>query len=309
MPDSKPSVTNEQVLTLLQTYYSAPITDVRPLTGDLITQILAFRTDGQDYVIRFAQHMGANLDKEVYLYKRITSPLIPIPRIFHVGRLENLHYAISQYVPGQAIHTLPFGQYKQLLPSLMETLHAIHQVDIRDTDGYGVISDTGTGLYPSWRRFLEKVREEEPEWDFYGKWHILFEQTFLERDAFNNLYAKMEHFLDFCPEERFLVHGNYGFSNILVFEGHITGVLDWYDSKYGDFLFDIARIDYFAPEVHFAERFQRFYEQRGIVVAHYTERLRCYQCYTAMDALRFYAKVNDYDSYKWTKKRLPTLLQ
>lgn len=309
MPDSKPSVTHEQILALLQTHYATPITNLCPLTGGLIAQTLAFTTDGQDYVIRFAQHMGANLDKEAYLYKRIASPQIPIPRIFHVGRFGNLHYAISQYVRGQTVHTLPLAQYKQVLPALIETLHAIHQVDISDTTRYGVISDTGIALYPGWRRFLEMVREEEPEWDFYGKWHNLFKETFLERDVFDDLYAKMTSFFDACPEERFLVHGDYGFTNVLVFEGHITAVLDWYDSKYGDFMFDIARVDLFLREIPFAEHFQHFYQKRGIHVERYMERLRCYQCFISLDGLRFYAKTNNYASYQWTKQRIARLLQ
>lgn len=309
MPDNKPSVTNEQIVTLLQTHFTTRITRLQPLTSDSLTQIARFTTDGQDYTIRFLQHMGANLDKEAYLYKRIASPHIPIPRILHMGRLDNLHYAISQYVPGQPVHTLPFEQYKQLLPALMETLHAIHQIDVSDTTRYGVISDTGTGLYPSWQRFLEMVYKEEPEWDFYGKWHILFEKTFLERDVFDSVYTKMASLFDACPEERFLVHGGFGFDHVLAFEGRITGVLGWYDSKYGDFMFDIARMDLFAPEVHFAERFQHFYEQRGVAVKHYIERLRCYQYYNGLDALRFYAKVNDYDSYQKIKQRIAALLR
>ena len=53
----------------------------------------------------------------------------------------------------------------------------------------------------------------------------MFNDTFLDRDFFDQIYERMTALLDFCPEERFLVHGDYAYSNVLVHEGRITGEL------------------------------------------------------------------------------------
>lgn len=253
--------------------------------------------------------MRVNLEKEAYLYEHIASPQIPIPLIMKVGRLGELHYAISHRVPGKPMNKLPRQEYDQLLPALIETLAAIHHVDVRDQLNYGTFNDNGIGLFPSWRRYLEQIREEEEPWEFYGKWHRLFEQAFLEHEIFEHIYSQMVHLLDACPEERFLVHGDYGLSNVIVHEGRITGVLDWLEAKYGDFVFDIAWLDLWSPESQFAERFQRYYATKGIRMDHYTDRLRCYQCYISLDGLRFFAKTQNYDAYLWLRQRILALLQ
>jgi hygromycin-B 4-O-kinase len=190
----------------------------------------------------------------------------------------------------------------------METIDAIHHVDVSDTSGYGVIGDNGVGLSSSWHNSLQSILKEEEDWDFYGRWHVLFETTFLERGLFNRTYVQMVRLLDFCPEKRFLVHSGCGFGNVMVHEGRITGILDWIDARYGDFIYDIAWLDLWDRESHFPERFQRFYVDRGITVEHYTERLHCYQLYMGLDALRFFAKTQQRDSYKWIRQRISPLL-
>ena len=174
---------------------------------------------------------------------------------------------------------------------------------------YGTFDDNGAAHCSSWRRYLEQIREEEEPWDFYGKWHVLFEQTFLEREFFDSIYTRMVDLLDACPEERFLVHGNYGFGNVMVHKGKITAVLDWLDAKYGDFVFDVAWLDLWSSESHAAERFQRYYATNGIAVEYYMERLRCYEYAIGLDGLRFFAKRQNQEAYLWMRQRILSLLQ
>ena len=44
----------------------------------------------------------------------------------------------------------------------------------------------------------------------------------------------------------YLLHGDYGFDNVLVDQGKISGVLDWANAKYGDFLYDVAWLDFWS---------------------------------------------------------------
>jgi hygromycin-B 4-O-kinase len=162
-------------------------------------------------------------------------------------------------------------------------------------------------MFPTWRRSLEFVREEEPDWEFYGKWHALFERTFLERDLFDSIYARMEALLDCCPEQRRLVHGGVDYSNVLVEHGEITAVLDWVDARYGDPLFDIANLDFWDPERGVRERYTR---RAGMddMETHYEERLLCYQCNMGLEAMKFFAKTDQKSGYLWVRERVLGLL-
>jgi hygromycin-B 4-O-kinase len=156
---------------------------------------------------------------------------------------------------------------------------------------------------------LAHIREEDPEWDFYGKWHTLFETTFLERDIWESLYIRMVKLLDSCPDDRYLVHSNYGFGNVLAEGGRITAALDWLDAKYGDFLYDVAWLDFWAPEIGFQARFATHYAERGVAVPNYAERILCYECYIALDALRFFAKRRNEEAYRWARERILVLMR
>ena len=113
---------------------------------------------------------------------------------------------------------------------------------------------------------------------------------------------------DACPEDPFLLHGGPGHGNVIVHEGKITGVIDWLDAQYGDFVHDIAALDLWVPEIDFAGRFERYYAAQGITVPAYTERLLCYECHISLDAFRFFAKARNEPSYWWTRQRILSLL-
>jgi hypothetical protein len=53
MPDLRPVVELPQVLDLLNQDFSTPVTDLVPVTGDVVARVFAFHADGQDYIIRF----------------------------------------------------------------------------------------------------------------------------------------------------------------------------------------------------------------------------------------------------------------
>jgi hygromycin-B 4-O-kinase len=304
MPDLRAVVESEQILTLLNQHFTAPITDLAPVEGGLVSRTFSFRAGEQEYIVRFNKDnmLACNLPKEAYLYQRLASSPIPFPPIMHTGRLGDLYFAISRKVPGKMLQQHSVQEVEQLLPQVIEILDAIHRVDVSDTQGYGTFDYQGVGLASSWRGSLSSVGKEEDERDYYGKWYHLFEDTFLEHDLFNEIYQHMQHLFDFCPSERYLVHGGYNFRNILAQDGKITAVLDWVDAKYGDFVYDIAGLDYWCPWLHLCERFQRYYLERQVDVPFFEERLLCYQCYTTLDAMRFYASTGKEDSYQWVRQ-------
>ena len=311
MPDLRPVVQETQVLTLLNEHFSTPITDLVPVEGGSVARTFAFRTGEHEYIIRFNldKMLGSNFPKEAYVWHKLASTSIPMPSIIQVGRLGELHFAISRKMPGKMLVEHTPTEVEQMFPQIMKVAHAIHQVDVSDTQGYGVFNYRGKATAPSWASFLKKVADEEVERDYYGKWHHMFDDTFLERDVFDHIYQHMLRLLAHCPEQRYLVQASINLNNILAQNGKITAVLDWIDARYGDFVYDIATLDYWCPWLHVRKRALQFYQELQMFISAYEERILCYQCYITLDGMRFYAKSGQEKSYQTIRKRMLEKLQ
>jgi len=87
-------------------------------------------------------------------------------------------------------------------------------------------------------------------------------------------------------------------------------VLDWADAKYGDRLYDIAWLGFWAADPaspDFVAIFADHYARRGITMPHFAERIACYQHSIALDGCRYSAKANDEWGYRWMLERLRAL--
>jgi hygromycin-B 4-O-kinase len=310
MESVKPVVEQEAILSLLREVFDSPVQELTVVEGGLTAQVLSFRTANREYVLRINPgSFDAGFRKEAFIYQNFASPSVPIPPIVRMGQLENHSYTITQKMLGQGLQSLTETEYEKILPSLIQTLYAIHQSNVQRWKKYGLIGDDGNGMFPSWENFLAKIIEEERPDGFYGKWHSLFQTTFLERDFFERVYRRMLDLLKFCPEERYLVHGGYGFNNVLAVGDKVTAVLDWVDAMYGDFVFDIAKMDFWPSEgIDHSRLIYEYDTRQGMVIPHYRERIACYQCYGGLDALRFFAKTNNHDAYLSTRQILQGLL-
>ncbi len=309
MPQVKPKLEPDDVLRLLEGHFGKAVTRFAQIDAGSIAQTFSFDVDDQGFVVRFqAPNIPIHYEKEMFIYDHYASPLIPIAPIVHIGEYQGIAYGISRRLPGKPHKKLSPPEYRQALPSVVATLYAIHQADVSRQTGYGVFNGQGVGGWHSWRAFLSSVRDEEPEWDFYGKWHALFETTCLERALFDRVYARMSSWLDYCPEDRYLVHGGYGFDNLLIQDGTVTGVLDWIDARFGDFVYDVAWLDYWMQSTQYQELYERYSGERGLAIPHMQERLFCCKCYIGMDALKFNAKTGNAAGYKWNRDYIVSLL-
>ena len=309
MDSVKPAIEPSQVLNLLSEHFDRPVGQLAPLGTGHIARVFSFQAGGQDYVIRFVSaKMDVSFKKEMFIANLLASTDIPLPAILYQGAFQDFYFAITPKAPGIPLDELPAEEYKQLIPVVMKTLAAIHQVDVSHTDKYGLFDDTGVGLFSSWQAYLLSVVEEEAEDGFFGKWHRLFEESLLERELFDMVFEQMKTCLVYLPNERFLVHGDYGFNNVLAKDGKITAVLDWANAQYGDFVYDIAWLDYYSPDVGYGARFQQYYQAQNRFVPHFEERLRCYKCYISLNALRFFAKFDQPEAYGWVRKRIFDIL-
>lgn len=304
MPDLRPVVDSERVLALLGQHFSTPISDLVVVEGGQVARTFAFRSGALEYIIRFNHDrmLNSNFPKEAYLMRKFVGTGIPLAPILHVGRMGELHFAISRKMPGQMLETLTPQEVRNLLPQLLDILATIHSIDVSDTHGYGGFGDKGEGHFSTWSDSLRMVAREEADNDYFGKWYRLFDETFLERDLYNDLYQRMCELLQYCPEDRYLIYRSLSLRNVLAQDGKITALLDWLDASYGDFVYDIAALDFWSSWLGMREAFQEYYQQRHWELPFYEERLLCYECHHALGGLRFFAKGGQEESYQFTRQ-------
>jgi hygromycin-B 4-O-kinase len=313
MQKAKPPVDQAEALSFIQRTFSESIYEITPINEGQIAQTFSLKNTDQprEYILRFTDQ-SIGLLKEAYIYQHFASPSFPMPRILATGTWKDLYYVISEKVAGVSMSQLSLASLELALPQIILTLQAIHATSVTFTTGYGNFNEQGIGMAKDWPSYLRSVREEEVEESFYGKWHSLFETTFLEKVFFDYIYDQMESLLVYCPTERFLIHGGYGYGNLMLDtqNNQVTGVIDWADAKFGDFLYDVVWLDFWSPspDIDFIQLFRDYYVAQEIPVVNFTERVLCYACFIGLDALRFFAKKNDLGAYEYTCTRLQSLL-
>ena len=100
------------------------------------------------------------------------------------------------------------------------------------------------------------------------------------------------------------MHSDYGFNNLIVSDNKISGVVDWEHSKYGDFVFDVAWLEFWRKGSGFAKELKSHYEVTGRDVKNFEKRLLAYVFYFGIGAIGFFAKSKQPKGYKWTRDRL-----
>ncbi len=302
-----PTVARSDARAVLEREFTSPILDLEPMPGGNVARIFSFVTDGIDYVIRFNQHQALDFGKEVRIIGMLADTSVPIPPIIRIGTTGHLDYAVSTRAPGETLQSLDPDAQEAIIPEMLALLDRIHQADISATSGYGDFGLNGMGKSQSWRQHLVEIRDDGPAGGFYPSWEQLFASTRLDQSMVDGLFDRLTRLLAFCPEDRWLIHGDYGFDNVLVQDNQITAVIDWLGARFGDFVYDIAWLDFWS-DLDFTERFAQHHDDSRQPVPHLRERVRCYQCYMAIDALRFFALSDQADTYAWLADRVQSTL-
>ena len=298
---ARPDVPRDTVHALLSAEMPGPIRDIEELTGGNVGRVFGFTAGGEAFVIRFNWRSMGGFGDEMTVGRLLAGTDVPCPRLVKAGRLQAFDWAISARLPGSGFR-IDDPALPALLPRLFATLDAIHAADLGGTSGYGGFDAAGRGRDASWRAHVLSVREDGPSGGYFPAWETLFATTILEREVIDALMRTIESLLPFCPEDRHLVHGDFGFDNVLVEHGRVTGVIDWQNARFGDGLYDVAWLDFWPdPPLGIAGEFIAWKAAQGQPLPYAEERIRCYQAMIAVDALRFFAHANQPDAYRWLR--------
>lgn len=236
---------------------------------------------------------------------------IPVPKLIELGQIDSMYsFALSRKIEGMSVDAFVKQERQKKEPDeraiedlatlCIDMLDRIHRIDISKTTGYGAWTKDVGGPKTSWREFILSVGKD-------GWWANMFKTTFLEEGVYNKLYQRLTQLVEFCPEDRHLIHGHFGFDTLFTDGKKITGVIDWTESKYGDFLYDVAWLLFWPTDPEFQGIFNKHYAKT--VFMNYRQRILCYQLHIAINALSFYAQSLQKDKYEWTKKRMEELLR
>lgn len=258
----------------------------------MFSQAFSYEVDGEAFVIRI-NNSRVDFDKDRYAYIHFATPELPIPPIINSGRFsKQAFYAISPRFPGR-----PIDEAAELSPaalrSLFDSLRAVHQIDVSQTSGWGLLNGKGQGQDESWSSHLRAFHNHK----FPFTWAALLNETMLQENHLNEFLGRFESYLPYCAAEKSLLHGDFGFSNVLMDGERVTAVLDWAEARYGDFLYDVAYLDYYSQHIPYGRIFKQFYDTLNLAIPHFNERLCCYKLFHGIGGLAIEAILDDEAGY------------
>jgi len=279
----------DKIAFLIKQIIKDKVTNISRLNSGIISESYSFDTLTNKYVVRF-DDKRINFDKDLYAFKNFNNYKLPIPEIKKIGKINNRFYAISVRAKGKILREYDSKIKIKLLPQVLEILYNIAITKI--PAGFGYWNSSGQADYKNWTDFILDVRNSLSD-------KILGEK----------LIKNIKSNIDICPNDRSLIHGDFGFNNILSDGEKITAVIDWGDSKYGDFVYDIAWLVFWSSNTDYVSLFKKFYSKKGIDIPYFDKRINCYFNHIAMEVLSFYDKQKDKEGYKLAYNKLVKSLE
>ncbi|MCW5934980.1 MAG: aminoglycoside phosphotransferase family protein [Fimbriimonadia bacterium] len=294
---------NRELLRFLRREFRAGARSLHKIGAGSFSEAYAFEADGNEWVARVGV-CEIDFLKDQFAFQHFAKTHIPIPEIVAFGQYdEERFYAISPRCAGKTLNQLEISEMIPLVPSLFSVLDAMRAVDVSRWQGWGLTNEEGQGSDDSWQSHLLTV--VNPKFGF--RWKLTFDSPLWDDRLAQALYDEMRALLPYCPSEKYLVHGDFGFDNAMSDGTQITGILDWAEWRLGDFLYDIAYLHYWSEEIAYSDCWLEHAKKQGLIVPHYAERMRCYCLNFALSDLAIAAHFNRPDETAWTVERIGKL--
>jgi hygromycin-B 4-O-kinase len=271
------------VSNLIWEKYGLPFSEVHVLAEGVFSRAYAFHAAGRDLVIRVGSSIRGFM-KDDWAYRHLSPGGIPIPETLAQGKInDQAFFCISQRIPGTTLDkTRGWAEERSIARSLVDIIWKLSSLPVPEGTGFGTLSGSGQGSFPSWRSFLTCF-QGWPDMIHHGvsetllDFDALFERSFLDRKVVDSCIREIRAWAPCCPDSPHFVHGDLGFGNCVTDGSSITGVLDWAELLCGDFLVDVAAQDFGRGDTLYSDLFLESAKERDIPLPHFRERLRCYQ--------------------------------
>lgn len=295
----------EEIAAFLRRNFGGDVSSVSFIGAGMFSEAFAFRTAAGEFIIRLSGD-DEDFRKDRYAAGHFAAPSVPIPEVVRLGRFDgDHHFAITRRCPGQTLDRLDEGTVRRIAPHLFRTLTAIHDVDVSGATGWGLLDTRGVGQFDSWPAYLRSFYNQKLAFE----WEDLFRTTMLERGVVEAFSRAMAGLLPYCAREKYLVHGDFGFDNVVSDGRTITGVLDWAEARYGDFMYDVAYLDFWSKKVRFGDLFAAYCAGQGRPIPHFEERIVCYMLHIGLGSLVIAAAIEGERAYVRVRERTRSVLK
>ncbi len=287
-----------------------PVSDVVVVGAGAWSTGFGFSTAEGRQVGRFGQYRG-DFEKDriagFWAYEGL-----PIPRVSDVGEAFEGYYAISEHCPGVPLESLDARGWASVLPSLVTALDRLRSIAPTDAEGFG-----GWGPYnmpfPSWRAFMLAVVTDEPERRTHG-WTDKLRAHEAAYTTFERGYQELEALTDWLHPEPNVVHADLLERNVHVADGRIAGIFDWGSSHLGDFVYDLAWLEFWSTwypamsQIDVVATAQVRFAESGANLDNFAERMQCALIHIGLDHLAYHAWTGNRDALEAVDQRLRGVL-
>lgn len=246
---------------------------------------VAYKLDFNDSIL--VLRIGSNylgFLKDQWAYSLFPAGVLPIPAIIDKGPVTGYFYCFSEYKEGTRMDQLGQGDIEFLLPEIFRIHSLISAVELSGDCFFGFLDPSGRGIYPTWKAALTNFRDWpgiilSRRGERFLDWDQVYKKTFLEEELVRGFMEIIHDRLKFCPEIRGLIHGDFGFDNMLIQNGRVSAVIDWAECRCGDPLYDIASLHCHGGGIDYRSAFKDGMEKEAELPEYFDERIDCYMAH------------------------------
>jgi hygromycin-B 4-O-kinase len=289
----RPDLSPDTVSSLVAASFSGEPVTLRPLPEGEESRAFWFRHGDGEYVVR-VRFSSAGFEKERFVAERWALPGVRIPAVLTVAETNGYSVCVTEQLPGWTLQDTEPELLPRLVGPAANVLEEIHGSDLSGTMGFGLFDADGYGSHASWRDWLLDLPDGSAD--------------SLDKGLLEEVQARYLALMEFCPEERSLLHGDYGSNNVLTDGREITGVLDWENAMFGDPLFDMVGCYFWRTRLPCMEVQARYYETLPEKPPHYDERVACYALRVGLDEVYANLRDGDEEMAAWALRRCAGML-
>lgn len=278
--------------------------EVLPIKGGEISQAyeLVSSDSKQSLILRINNRDDEGFWKDNYAYTHFLENGVEIPKIIENGQYNKYFYSLSEKCVGKLLDTLDVSEGELTQKDLFGQLLKIYSIEPMGS-GYGTWDKTLNASNLTMQDLIMHDLRVEPI--------DLIQRDFTNLELHESIRQKALALKDYAIEERYLIHGDIGYNNTCGHEGKVTGIFDWAESGYGDFVLDIAWLMFWNEDaLKSGVRFREYYdslasdEKPALNFANYDKRIEYNLLAIGYGSLCFFAKTENPESYKYVTKVL-----